>query len=122
MGSGDKKCLKTRINQKMQTFSCKPQKTRRFKPFSIPYVSSLHGSWLHTYEVYYNRKVSEVDRLPQNLITPSLAMSEKSASPSGMVLAIASATLDRRESGVKELTMTQMAYKKRHLASFMKRI
>lgn len=54
------------------------------------------------YEVYFNRK-------PQNLITPSLAMPVKSASPSRMASAIAAPTLDRRSSGVEGSTMTQMA-------------
>jgi len=53
-------------------------------------------------EIYLNRK-------PTNLITPSLAMPIKSASPSGMASAIASATLDRHSRGVKGLSMTQMA-------------
>ena len=59
------------------------------------------------YEVYFNRKVSEVADFSQNLITPSLAMPVKSVFSSGMTSAVASsgATLDRRESDVQELTM-----------------
>lgn len=54
------------------------------------------------HEVYFNRKA------PQE-ITPSFAMPVKSKSPSGMASAMASATLDRRESGVNGLSMPQMA-------------